>query len=125
MKGKLIELNKEYAVRFRVRGSTVGGTCIRKCLVVDKRSNGKIVVSYDAKLPKWPDNHYNAADIGAGRVEWEDGHRLAIVGSVDFIAPWSDWTPPGIPDGRVGIERPRTNVVDGITYTEDALVGAP
>jgi len=121
LKGRNIKLNESYAVRFHARWAK-WASWIRECRVVDKRSNGKIVVAYKAKVPKR--KGYTAQDMVRHDVEWIDGERLEVVDSAAFIEPWSDHVPAGVLDGRPVSERPRTITVDGVTYVEQGLVPA-
>jgi hypothetical protein len=113
MKRSLIDIGGEYAVDFTKpgRGSFPRVVARRRCTIVDKRSNGRIVVQYDAMVPDRLAK--NAGEILHQKIEWRPGSKVVEVADHQIVARWGEQPAAQIYDGRPKDERTDEQALDG------------
>lgn len=121
MKRHLIEIGGEYAVDFVLRASnwvhySPRVVVRRRCTIVDKRSNGRIVVQYRDKLCTNA-SEFVGSFAGAminGKLRYTDGWRLAEVRDSAIVARWGEQKPVQVYDGRPKDESATEVLLSGV-----------
>lgn len=93
MKTSMMRLGAHYAVKgLYDRPRWPKGRAISKVLLVDKRNNGKLVVSHDEHVPyDMPPENERTGAIANGTIKWKPGARPYVISSSQVIAPYCEW----------------------------------